>query len=175
MAQSVTAQELLFSFLIWFAHLCCLVQTFLMYCLIQHQGKWREIFHCCYQGSAAVTWEPYYRQLPAGSRAFSMVSSNPSGSKCWESNWRNAASQPNQVIMGGAAWTRCILRNISELTFRDQTKPRKYFPSLVVIILWGSFLYCKTAGEMQNHHCFYEVLKQDSSIGHCLCKMKKQQ
>lgn len=100
---------------------------------------------------------PTVRQLPAGSRAFSTVSSNPSGSKCRESSLEKCSASTNQIITGGAIWIRYILRNTLELTFRDQTKPRKNFPSLVVIILWGSFLHWKTAREMQNQHRFYQV------------------
>ena len=45
---------------------------------------------------------PTVRQLPAGSRAFSMVSSNPSGNKCQESSTEKHSISTNQIIMGGA-------------------------------------------------------------------------
>lgn len=147
----------------------------MLFHILAHRGKRRGI------STVAITVQPQQResrtvrQLPAGSRAFSTVSSNPSRSKCRESSPEKCSVSINQIIMGGATWISWILRNTLELTFRDQTKPRKYFPSLVVIILWGSFLHCKTAGEMQNQHCFYQFfLKKASSIGHCFCKMKKQ-
>lgn len=65
---------------------------------------------------------PTVRQLPAGSRAFSVVSSNPSGSKCRESSPEKCSVSTNQIITGGATWLRCILRNTLKLIFRDQTR-----------------------------------------------------
>lgn len=75
------------------------------------------------------------RQLPAGSRASSTVSSNPSGSKRWDGHPQRCSVSTHQIIMGGSTRIRCTRRNIFKLTFRDQAEPRKYFLSLVVRIL----------------------------------------
>lgn len=130
-------------------------------------GLAERYFPLLFSGFSHSNMRPPLRQLPAGSRASSTVSSNPFGSKHWDGRPQKCSISTHQIIMGGTTWIRWIRRNILKLMFRDQAEPRKYFPSLVVRILWGSFLHCEVCWRNVKSALLLPGFWKASLIGHC--------